>query len=515
MRRATALISLTLRRLLAAHARALALDFSEPALPGRALPAAVLLGHLAGLLIVARLAHWPLWAAPLLLAALSLLMLFQRRWMVEALAPLLILYAAAALRLILINVLHISAPGWLDYGWVLALCAGWIGLIWLRAGRRLWLAWALAAVAAGGLMFGLLQRKAPAGVTGSDPFAYAQMAIDLAEHGTARHAFPLAVVVASLGLPTLPAAHVGYVLPNAAGLAPTVWPPGFSVLLAAAYRLGGQRLLLTFNSWVGLAGLALTALLAFLLAPRERRALGWAAGGAAAALLATSSEWLTRLITPLADGAALVLTALAVVAVLLALRDRRPSLAFNAGLGALAGLALAGAYSVRYTQVLAGPGLLAAAYFGLSRRRGRWAFLAAFVVAAVAGALPDLVYRYNLYGTPFRFGTGELALFSPGALPAALRQLGAEALAAREFGWLWPLLLLGAAYLWTARARRARCHRRRLRSAAAVSRVVPVCAAARCAVAVRARGRFRGRRAGGGGCLGLAAAGAGAAGWLA
>ncbi|MEP7359523.1 MAG: hypothetical protein ABI847_19885, partial [Anaerolineales bacterium] len=153
-------------------------------------------------------------------------------------------------------------------------------------------------------------------------------------------------------------------------------------------------------------------------------------------------------ITPLADGAALVLTALAVVLVLLALRAQRPSAGFNALLGALAGLALAAAYSVRYTQVLVGPGLLLAAWLGLPKTRARWAFVVAMAVAAMAGALPDLIYRYNLYGTPFRFGTGELALFSASALPAALRQLGTEALAGRELGWLWPLPLLGAVYLW-------------------------------------------------------------------
>jgi len=37
---------------------------------------------------------------------------------------------------------------------------------------------------------------APAGVTGSDPFAYAQMALDLAQHGTARG--PMLDVIANL-----------------------------------------------------------------------------------------------------------------------------------------------------------------------------------------------------------------------------------------------------------------------------------------------------------------------------
>src|SRR5206468_6173551 len=133
----------------------LALDLSESPLPGPGLPAGVLIAHLVGLLIVARLAHWPLWAAPVVLAVLSIPMLLKHRWFVEALAPLLILYSAAALRLVFIYGLRSAVPGWLDYGWTLALCAAWSGLIWLRASRRLWVAWALGAVAASGLMFGL------------------------------------------------------------------------------------------------------------------------------------------------------------------------------------------------------------------------------------------------------------------------------------------------------------------------------------------------------------------------
>jgi hypothetical protein len=121
-------------------------------------------------------------------------------------------------------------------------------------------------------------------------------------------------------------------------------------------------------------------------------------------------------------------------------------------LGAGAGLALAGAYSVRYTQVLAAGGLLAGAWLGLKGWRARGAFVGAAGVAALAGALPDVIYRVNLYGSPWRFGTGELDLFSFGALPEALRRLGAEALAAGEFGWLWPLALVGGIVAW----RRAR-----------------------------------------------------------
>jgi hypothetical protein len=431
-----------------AQLRALALDTQSPPIQTRAAHLVVLSLHLLALLVVARLAHWPLWLAPVILAAGCLPSLIQRRWLSQVMAPFAILYGVAALRLLIVTVLRRTASPALDYTWALGFSAAWALLIALQAfGRVRWAA-ALAALGAAGLMLNLLWGHAAAGVTGSDPFAYVQMALDLAQHGTVLHRFPLAVFAGGLGLPTLPATHVGYVLPNAEGLAPTVWPPGYSVLLAVAYRLGGEALVLTFNSWVGLACLALTTVFTFLVAPREQRASGWAAGLGAAALVATSSELLTRLVTPLADGAALVLTGLTVGVLLLALHARGRSAAYSGFLGALAGLSLAAAYSVRYTQVLVAPGIVLGAWFGLRETKGRWAFLLLFAIAAASGAVPDLLYRLRLYGTPFRFGTGELALFSLQALPNALSQLGAEALDVREFGWLWPLAIVGAVYAW-------------------------------------------------------------------
>ena len=428
--------------------RALGLDVQSSPSLSRTDHLAVFGLHLVALLLVARLAHWPLWLAPAILVVGSVPSLMQRRWLSAVMAPLVIVYGVVVLRLVLVNGLRQTAPSALDYGWALAFSAAWAMLITLRAFGRLRWAAALAAAGAAGLMLNLLWGHAAAGVTGSDPYAYVQMALDLMQHGTVLHSFPLAVFAARLGLPTLPATHVGYVLANAQGLAPTVWPPGFSVLLAAADWLGGERLVLTFNSWVGLVGLVLTTAITMLVAPREQRAWGLAAGLVAAALVATSSELLTRLVIPLADGAALVLTGLTVAMLLLALRARGRGVVFYAGLGALAGLALAAAYSVRYTQVLAAPGLLLAAWFGLKQRKARLAFVLLLAATAAAGAVPDLLYRLRLYGTPFRFGTGELALFSPQALPGALRQLGAEVLDPREFGWLWPLTLVGALWGW-------------------------------------------------------------------
>ncbi|MCC7358752.1 MAG: hypothetical protein IT317_04715 [Anaerolineales bacterium] len=440
---------LAARRVLAAHLRVLALEPGALRLTG--LPNTALLAfHALALAAMARLAHWPFWAIPALWVGAGLALLVWRRgWPArgaEALAPLFGLYLVVVVRLFFIYGLHREVPPSLGYTGAVGLAAAWITFILLRGVHLL----PAAALGAGALALwgwaGQLWRLAPAGVTGSDPYAYVQMAVDLVQHGTLRHSFPLAVLAEQLGLPTLPATHVGYVLPNAHGLAPTVWPPGYSVLLAAAYRLFGEPALLYSSVPVALAAATLTWALACQLLPPGSKQLSRAAAALAVFALATSAEMFLRLSIPLADGAALVFTALAVVATLAAAR-RGPAALLGrlAAWGALAGAAVGAAYAVRYTQVLIMPGLALAAWLGLRRPRPRLAFLIPFAAAAALVALPDVLYRVNLYGSPFRFGTGELALFSWQALPEALRRLAPEFLAPGEFGWLWPFALLGAA----------------------------------------------------------------------
>ncbi len=452
-----------LRALVAAHARALALERDAPPVRGWA-HTALLLFHLLALLVVTRLAHWPVWAVLAVDVAFAVLLIVgrpggPRAWFrksnsrsrgAEAFAPLIVVYLVAAARLAVVYGLQRPASTDLSYEAAVVFAAVWAGLMALRRAGRLRWAVLAAGVLAGALWVGQLWRLAPAGVTGSDPLAYVQMAVDIAERGTARHAFPLAVLAARLGLPTLPTTPVGYVLPNAEGLAPTVWPPGFSVLLAVADRLGGERAMLTFNVLMALVSALLTAWLAALLAPAGWRRLPVVVGAAAVFALATSAEQFLRLSAPLADGAAQVFTALAVTLTLWSVRRTTPAtrLRMLVALGAGVGAALGAAYAVRYTQVLIGPGLALAAWVGLKHRRQRLAFLGALALAAALVALPDGLYRVSLYGSPLRFGTGELALFSWQALPEALARLGPEFTQAGEFGWLWPLVLVGAAYAW-------------------------------------------------------------------
>lgn len=453
-----------MRALVRPHLLALALEAVPAPAATAAHHLALLALHLGGLLLVARLAHWPLWAAPVILLAFTLLHIFRCRWWPEALAPLVLVYSVALLRLVCVWGLGQVAPAWLDYGWALALSAAWGVLILLRGFERLALAWLIAAAAAAVVFAWQLWRLAPAGVTGADPFAYVQMALDLAQHGTPRHHFPLAPFAAGLGLPTLPVAHVGYVLPDAAGWAPTVWPAGYSALLALVFRLAGEHALLTFNLWVALASFAATAVLAAALAGPGSRAHALAVAGGAVFILATSPEQWVRLVVPLADGAAQFFTAAAVALALVASKqggwpdDRRwirsdtarvagRNLIVAGGLGALAGLALGAAFVVRYTQALVAPALVLAALWAFKDPRRR-AFAAGFAAAGALVVVPDLLYRTQLFGAPWRFGTGELALFDWRAVPGAARQLAGELLRPEEYGWLWVLTLAGALHAW-------------------------------------------------------------------
>jgi hypothetical protein len=88
------------------------------------------------------------------------------------------------------------------------------------------------------------------------------------------------------------------------------------------------------------------------------------------------------------------------------------------------------------------------AWLGLKDAPRRRPFFIAFLLSLVIGTLPDMWYRTQLYGAPWRFGTGELALFSLDALPEALNRLRAELFSFAEFGRLWPLLVVGVVYAW-------------------------------------------------------------------
>lgn len=413
--------------------------------------AAALAAHALGLLAVFRMAHWPILLAPLVLIGLLLSFRLAGRSFpasVAALTPLAALYFAGAVRLVLTRLTPFEIPAWLDYRWAAALAGLWVALglvprpVALRAGLAASLAWA-------GYLY-LLNR--PAGVTGSDPFAYVQMAVDLATHGSLLHRFPLAGIAFDLNLPVYPTLHVGYKIPYD-GASATVWPPGYSALLAVAYRLAGDPGLTLLNPVLGL----LSALATFFLAARlfkdhPRRLL---IGAFAAFLLATSTEQAIRLATPLADVAAQLFTTLALALALLA-SDRptpdpqspipnrqSPASSLQLLTSAAAGLAFGLAYDIRYTQLLIAPAFL---YLGLTSRR-RWRLLIPFFAAALLAALPDLYYHRLAFGSPFATGSEELIWFSTASIPQSIGALSSGLAARKEFGLLLPFMAIGLAVL--------------------------------------------------------------------
>ncbi|MBI4786292.1 MAG: hypothetical protein HY782_04515, partial [Chloroflexi bacterium] len=144
------------------------------------------------------------------------------------------------------------------------------------------------------------------GVTATDPYAYAQMAVDLATRGTPLHAFPLFPYVVNLNVSWYPIEHIGYRLfDNLTGNVPTVWPIGGSVVLAVFYRLFGEEGLYVATPVLSLASLIAFAVLAWEYATHLQGASHIPTRAVVAAisvaLLATSWEQVDRSIVPLVD----------------------------------------------------------------------------------------------------------------------------------------------------------------------------------------------------------------------
>jgi hypothetical protein len=285
------------------------------------------------------------------------------------------------------------------------------------------------------------------GVTGSDPYAYVQMAVDLARHGTLLHTFPLAPQIAAWHLPTWPAVPVGYRPPDMlTGQAATVWAPGYTAFLAVAYQMAGEAGLYLLPPLMGC--LALAALWALCLEvlrtwPVERRYL---AAGLAVLVLATSYRQLEGAVLPMADIPSQLFTLLAVYG---AFRATRAGEGPKAGLiwAALSGLCLAVAFSIRYTQVLLAVSLVF--LLGSFLRpvgaswRARALRLFSFGLAAWLGALPVFWYHTLAFGHPFAVGSAELGLFGWAYVPATALALAQELLRTNEFLYLVPFLLWG------------------------------------------------------------------------
>ncbi|MBX7214678.1 MAG: hypothetical protein K1X39_11755, partial [Thermoflexales bacterium] len=299
----------------------------------------------------------------------------------------------------------------------------------------------LAIAAALGWTVWLGATLAARGVSGSDPYAYAQMGVDLATRGTVYHRFPLMRLTYELGIPSEPIPHIGYREPTDAGReSTTVWPPGYAAFTGAAYALAGEGGLYAITPLFGLLALLVVAALARTVGPPG--APGVWMTGLAVVLTALSYQQVEWQLIPMADLAAQAFSLLALV---VALRGR----GWPAAL--LAGLCVGIAFDVRYTQVLIAPAVALAVAWRAADRRGALRGVFAAGVGAALAALPVLLYHATAFGSPFATGSDELKHFSLGGMPATAARLFSELVWYREFGLLLPLIVIGAVWLWRAR----------------------------------------------------------------
>jgi len=443
------------------------------ALSSRFLPGLGL--HLVGIgLVLIAQYGWPWWTAPLLLLVLltpqAPLLARRRLPRLMALTPLWGAYAATLLRL-LYRRLGITVIGWqgLEFpnpltslfyvdGIVLAavtyalLCQ--IHVVTAGPGRAAllgrWAAIGLLAVTltwAGWVYFA----KRTHGVTATDPYAYAQMGVDLAERGTFLHRFSLFQEVMPLHIAWAPLQPVGYHIPrNDLGDCPSVWATGASVLLAAGYRLLGEVGLYVTTPFIALLALAATWALVQETLRGEPGRVRSLTGALAVALLATSPEQVDRLLVPMADAPAQLFTLLTLLFTLRAMhRSLAPGpwpSAGRHGSWVVAGVCFAWAYWVRHTQLALVAALLLAIAIGRQRHHpisGLLLPLTLFSGAAFLAALPDIVYRWRVFGGPFATETTELPLMAVRHIGPVAGQMLRDALVAGEWGYLFPLVLYG------------------------------------------------------------------------
>jgi hypothetical protein len=471
----------------ARHWRALCLDLRPE---DRPFPLGLTLGllglQLAGVLALVRLGHRPIWlaiCAGLFFLPLLLSWKLRRLQLIpESLAPLAVPYALLAARLTLALAARLGggAPGplrvpepWgarLDLDLALAFGVSWAlvtqaGALLRASGHHLrWpaLFGATALVLALAWSGVTYVRSAARGVTASDPYAYTQMAVDLAQRGSLLHTFELAPQVARWGLPIWPSVPVGYRSPDPlTGRAATVWPPGQAALLALGYRLAGEGGLDAVTPLLGLCSLLALWWLGrevLLGWPAERRSL---AAGAAVLVLATSILQVRNLAVPMADIASQLFSTLMVCCALRTVAIASgPALSRIEGRGgirpwaplvwaACAGLCLSAAFDVRYTQVLMAIPLALAWLPEVRATASRaWLWLPIAAGAALLVVLPVLWYHQAAFGSPFSVGSAELPLLGAENVRLTLPAVGRALLDRREFLYLLPFVIWGALLGW-------------------------------------------------------------------
>ncbi len=451
------------------------LDVLQPSLP----PYTSLLlstTHVVGLAALAQHYGWPLWSVCVLLvivlSPLWWLSWRRRGWRVhvEALAPLFLIDAVLVARLFVLIVAklvgypHFNLPPPWDR--VLSVdLAVLVALSWslssqvhavLRQQRRERALLPAVAVAWILLSFGWASytyvHHHTHGVTGSDPYCYAQMAVDWVEHHVPVHRFPLVARMAQSGVFPEAGVHLGYHLPyDASGRSATVWPVGQSVLLALGYGLAGESGLYLTTPVVGLLSLAALAALSWELLAERSMGERLLVSAVAVFLLATSYAQIERLVVPMADAAAQLFTTLTVCLWLRAMGSPAPEASGQAKRSQrswlwaiLAGLSFAAAYWVRHTQLVLGVTVLFVAWATSGERRRKVGLLAVFALAAWWVVLPDLIYHQQVMGHWLRPESLELRHFSLAFMGRMSMRMARDLFSAREFLYVAPLLLYGA-----------------------------------------------------------------------
>ncbi len=438
----------------------------------------LLASHLQGLMLVApyvgRSYPWMIGLFLLLLSPQLVLSLRNRKPILhlEALTPLWFAYLSALARRVCANVLSQPLPLYDGFAYpepmssvlnvealllasvaYVVLCQGFLLLLRHRREKRyttlvgttlliLVFLWASA----------VYFKHRTRGVTANDPYAYTQMAVDIAEHGDPTHLFALFPRASGLGISWWPLVHYGYqvrVPPlQGDGRSASDWPPGWPAILSIGYLLLGEQGLYLVNPVIGLLCLlALFALVGELLhdRPWEERLL---AGAFSAFCLATSYEHIDRLLVPMADASAQLFTVLTVLLIMKGMRGSHRRYAL------LAGLCFGGAYCIRHTQLALGL-CVVVALLCLGRdtltRRQRWEFLGLFGLVSLMVALPDLFYHQRVFGHFLTPESTELDLFSLTHIPGTARLMWERGLSGNEFGYLSPLAGYGAYRLYEKR----------------------------------------------------------------
>lgn len=455
-------VNIVFSRLLSYNLSALALG--RPAALSLASSCALLAIHALGLGIVAQLLRAPLWLVGVAMALFVVAQFISRAREIFSpalLAPFWLLYAALLVRFAWIRIAGGVVPGYFEYappdlrallrfefivGAAFLYSALIFAALMLPPRARALRLGALGAVIALFVWASAeyLGHRA-FGATGSDPFGYVQMGVDLYARGSFAHRFELFSLVAAKQIEWFPLVHVGYRLPfNALGDAITVWPPGGAVAFALAYALGGESALYVVNPLFSILSAGVSALLACELARRETTTRRIVIASCVSALLLTSYEIVNWAGVTMVDTQALVFSTLAFYGALRVYRDGAWQWAL------LAGICWGAAYQARHTQLALGVGMLPLFFDATARVRNVFILCASALIVA----LPDLWYHQMYLGSWLAPESEELALFAFNAILPTLWTIGARALTAAEFGWLIWFALPGI-YFYTRRARLA------------------------------------------------------------